>query len=108
MGEALCQKPSEKPESVIKKAKKRLKQNEVEQITGYLESKEMSVDINALISCYQNGLTFDIAKIIFEKNTTRYEQLVAKLQDPSRSGFAMFNAFLIDYNRYQREFELPI
>ena len=67
--------------------------NEVEQITGYLESKEMSVDINALISCYQNGLTFDIAKIIFEKNTTRYEQLVTKLQDPSRSGFAMFNAF---------------
>jgi len=108
LGEALCQKRSEKPESVTKKAKKRLKQNEVEQITGYLESKEMSVDINALIFCYQNGLTFDIAKIIFEKNTTRYELLAAKLQDPSRSGFAMFNAFLIDYNRYQRKSELPI
>ncbi len=106
LGEALCQKPSHKPESVIKKTKKRLKQNEVEQIAGYLESKEMSVDITALISCYQNGLTFNIVKIIFEKNITRYEQLGAMLQDQSRSGFVMFNAFLIDYKRYQREFDL--
>jgi hypothetical protein len=29
LGEALCQKPSQKPVSVIKKTKKRLKQNEV-------------------------------------------------------------------------------
>lgn len=100
LGEALCQNYSHKPVSVIKKAKKRLKQNEVEQIAGYLESKEMSVDITALISCYQNGLTFNIVKIIFEKNITRYEQLGAKLQDQSRSGFVMFNAFLIDYKRY--------
>jgi len=103
LGEALCQKPSQKPVSVIKKTKKRLKQNEVEQIAGYLESKEMSIDITALISCYQNGLTFNIAKIIFEKNITRYEQLGAKLQDQSRSGFVMFNAFLIDYKRYHQE-----
>jgi len=103
LGETLCQKPSQKPVSVIKKTKKRLKQNEVEQIAGYLESKEMSIDITALISCYQNGLTFNIAKIIFEKNITRYEQLGAKLQDQSRSGFVMFNAFLIDYKRYHQE-----
>jgi hypothetical protein len=107
LGEALCQKHSQKPVSVIKKANKRLKQNEVEQIAGYLESKEMSVDMTALISCYQNGLTFNIVKIIFEKNITRYEQLGAKLQDQSRSGFVMFNAFLIDYKRYQRKFDLP-
>jgi len=107
LGEALCQKSSLKPVSVIKKTKKRLKQNEVEQIAGYLETKEMSVDITALISCYQNGLTFNIAKNIFEKNSTRYELLVAKLQDQSRSGFVMFNAFLIDYKRYQRQFDLP-
>ena len=108
LGEALCQKSSQKPAFVIKKREKRLKKNEVEQIAGYLESKEMSVDITALISCYQNGLTFNLAKTIFEKNIVRYEQLGTKLQDPSRAGFVRFNAFLIDYKRYhQRKFDLP-
>ena len=102
LGEALCQKSSQKPASVIKKAEKRLKQNEVEQIVGYLASKAMSVDITALISCYQNALTFNIAKAVFEKNMIRYDQLVANLQDSSRIGFVRFNAFLIDYKRYQQ------
>jgi hypothetical protein len=103
LGEALCQQPSQKPKSVIEKSEKRLKQNEVEQIAAYLQNKQMSVDINTLISCYQNGLTFNIAKAIFEKNTARYDQLGAKLQQPGRSGFVRFNAFLIDYKRYQRK-----
>ncbi len=108
LGEALCQRPSQKPVSVTKKAEKRLKKNQVEQIAGYLESKAMSVDINALISCYQNGLTFNTAKTIFEKNIIRYEQLGAKLQDQSRTGFVRFNAFLIDYKRYQQmKHDLP-
>jgi len=102
LGEALCQMPSEKPASVTKKANKRLKQNEVEQIAGYLESKEMTVDIIALISCYKNGLTFNYAKSVFEKNMLRYEQLGAKLHDPSRAGFVRFNAFLMDYKRSQK------
>jgi hypothetical protein len=107
LGEALCQGPSQKPESAIKKAEKRLKKNEVEQIVGYLESREMSVDMNTLISCYQNGLTFNIAKEIFEENIVRYETLGAKLQDPKRVGFVRFNAFLIDYKRYhQKELSL--
>jgi len=102
LGEALCQKPSQKPATVIKKAEKRLKQNEVEQIAGYLQSKAMGVDITSLISCYQNGITFNIAKEIFEKNEVRYDQLGAKLQDSSRAGFVRFNAFLIDIKRYQQ------
>ena len=103
LGEAMCQQPSEKPKSVVEKSEKRLKQNEVEQITAYLENRQMSVDINSLISCCRNGLTFNIANTVFENNTKRYDKLVAKLQDPDRSGFVRFNAFVIDYKRYQRK-----
>ena len=101
LGEALCQQPSEKPKSVVEKSEKRLKQNEVEQIAAYLENRQMSVDINSLISCYQNGLTFNIATAVFENNSKRYDKLVAKLQQPDRAGFVRFNAFVIDYKRYQ-------
>jgi hypothetical protein len=102
LGEALCQQRSEKPKSVVEKSEKRLKQNEVEHIAAYLETKQMSVDMNSLISCYQNGLTFNIARAVFENNTKRYDQLVAKLNEPDRAGFVRFNAFVIDYNRYRR------
>lgn len=101
LGEALCQGASPKPASVIKKEEKRLKQNEVEQIAGYLEKSNMTVDISVLISCYRNGLTFNAAKIILESNTAKYDQLSTKLQDSSREGFVRFNAFLMDYGRYQ-------
>jgi hypothetical protein len=101
LGEALSQQPSEKPKSVVEKSEKRLKQNEIEQIAAYLQNQQMSIDINSLISCYQNGLTFNIAKAVFENNTKRYDQLVAKLQQPDRAGFVRFNAFVIDYKRYQ-------
>jgi hypothetical protein len=62
----------------------------------------MSVDINALIACYCDGLTFSIAKAICEANTARYDQLSAKLDDPGRVGFVRFNAFLIDFKRYHQ------
>lgn len=101
LGEALCQQSSAKPKSVVEKSEKRLKQNEIEQIAAYLENQQMSVDINSLICCYQCGLTFNIAKAVFENNTKRYDQLVAKLQQPDRAGFVRFNAFVIDYKRYQ-------
>lgn len=98
--EALCQEPSKKPKYVIEKAKNRLKQNAVEQIAGYLEEKGMNVDMNTLISYYHSGLTVSIAKGVFEKNGTKYEKLVAKLQDSKRAGFVRFNAFLIDCRKY--------
>lgn len=101
LGEALCQQPSAKPKSVVEKSEKRLKQNELEQIAAYLENRQMSVDINSLISCYQNGLTFNIAKAVFESNIKRYDKLAGKLQQPDRAGFVRFNAFVIDYKRYQ-------
>jgi hypothetical protein len=103
LGEALCQQPSQKPKSVIKKSQKRLKQNEVEQIAAYLQNRQMSVDINSLICCYQSGLTFNIAKTVFENNTKRYDQLGARLLQPERAGFVRFNAFVIDYQRYQQK-----
>ncbi len=103
LGEALCQQPSQKPKSVVKKSQKRLKQNEVEQIAAYLQNQQMSVDINSLICCYQSGLTFNIAKTVFENNTKRYDQLGARLLQPERAGFVRFNAFVIDYQRYQQK-----
>ncbi len=102
LGEALCQQASIVPESSIKKTEKRLKQNEVEQIAGYLQTNAMSVDMNALIGCYRDGLTYSIAKAIFEANTARYDQLGAKVDDPDRVGFVRFNAFLIDFKRYHQ------
>jgi hypothetical protein len=101
LGEALCQQPSEKPQCVVEKSEKRLKQNEVEQMAAYLEARQMSVDMKSLIGCYRNGLTFKVAKAVVENNTKRYDQLVAKLQQPDRAGFVRFNAFVIDYRRYQ-------
>jgi hypothetical protein len=102
LGEALCQQPSEKPKSVAEKSEKRLKQNEVEQIAAYLQARQMSVDMKSLIACYRKGLTFNIAKAVFENNTKRYDRLVAKLHEPDRAGFVRFNAFAIDYYRYRR------
>jgi len=106
LGEALCQRPSIKPESVIKKMETRLKQNEIEQIATYLESKEMSVDMAALIACYQSGLTFNIAQSVVQENITRYDQLKSKLQDPIRAGFVRFNAFLMDYARINQSYAI--
>ena len=102
LGEAVCQEPSQKPRSVTEKAEERLKKNEVEQICGYLQDKQMSVDMKSLISCYQGGFTFSIAKAIFEANMDRYQQLAAKLQDPNRAGFVRFNAFMIDVERHRQ------
>jgi hypothetical protein len=102
LGEALRQKPSEKPKSVVERSEKRLKKNEVEQIAAYLEKRQMSVDMKSLIACYRNGLSFNIAKAVFEANTKRYDRLMAKLNEPDRAGFVRFNAFIIDYDRYRQ------
>ncbi|MCP3965821.1 MAG: integrase [Lentisphaerae bacterium] len=107
LGEAICQMPSQKPLSVLKKAECRLKKNEVEQIARYLENNQMSVDMKALIAGFQDGLTLRIAKTIFEKNKDRYIQLGANLQNQSQIGFVMFNAFLIDFKRYRQKKCLP-
>jgi hypothetical protein len=107
LGEAVCQQPCQKPISVTQKEKQRLKKNEVEQICTYLQDQQMSVDMKSLISCYKSGLTFRIAKTVFEANRDRYQLLVDKLQDPDRAGFVRFNAFMIDIKRYrQRQTDL--
>ena len=99
-GEALPQGPSKEPKSVRKKIEKQLKQNEVEQIAEFLKSQDMLVDMKKLISCFQNGLTFSIAKTIFAKNISRYDQLKKQIKDPKSVNFVRFNAFLIDFDRY--------
>ena len=97
LGEALAQKAPEKPKTI------KLPPNEVEQISEFLENNGMLVDRPALIDRYRNGLSLAVAKDIYDANKSRYEKYALKLdQSKKRAGVALFNAFLIDSQRYQR------
>ncbi len=100
LAEALAQKAPQKPK---KSSQPKLPANEVEQIAEFLENKGMLVERVALIDRYRNGLTLAVATDIYDSNKSRYENYVLKLdQSKQRSGVALFNAFLIDCQRYQR------
>jgi hypothetical protein len=100
LAEALAQKAPDKPKT---SSGPRLPPNEVEQISEFLENNGMLVDRVALIDKHRNGLTLEIAKDIYDGNKTRYQNYALKLdQSKQRSGIALFNAFLIDCQRYQR------
>jgi hypothetical protein len=100
LAEALPLKAPQKPK---KSSQPKLPANEVEQIAEFLQNKGMLVDPVALIDRYRNGLTLTVAKDIFDSNKSRYEKYALKLnQSKQRLGLALFNAFLIDCQRYQR------
>ncbi|KPA11397.1 integrase [Candidatus Magnetomorum sp. HK-1] len=101
IGEAVSQKRSKKPDSVVKKEAERLEKNEIELISDYLARKNMCVDMKPLIAYYKRGLTLNIAKTIFEKNMERYDEVIINLKDMTKIGFVRFNAFLMDCKRYQ-------
>jgi hypothetical protein len=104
LGEALCQGPSEKPIFVEKNTTKPLKANEVEQIAAFLEDKGMTVNTAALVARYRKGLSLKTAKHLYHTNKTRYDQYTLRLQNlPEKVGIALFNAFLVDCQRYQRQ-----
>lgn len=101
LGEAIGQKPFEKPQ---KSSAPQLKQNEVELIRRFLEEKAMLVDTVALIERHRQGLSLSVAKAIYEQNRQRYEHYLKKLRQPPRiAGTALFNAFMLDCIRYQRK-----
>jgi ABC-type lipoprotein release transport system permease subunit len=100
LAEALAQKAPQKPK---RSSQPKLPANEVEQIAEFLQNKGMLVDPVALIDKYRNGLTLAVATDIYDNNKSRYENYALKLdQSKQRLGLALFNAFLIDCQRYQR------
>jgi hypothetical protein len=96
----LAQKAPQKPK---RSSQPKLPANEVEQIAEFLQNKGMLVDPVALIDRYRNGLTLAVATDIYDNNKSRYVNYALKLdQSKQRLGLALFNAFLIDCQRYQR------
>ena len=104
LGEALCQGPSKKPELKANEALKRLETSEVEQIGAFLEERGMAVNIASLIARHRQGLTLAMAKEICQKNQDRYDAYGVRLkQAPEKLAVALFNAFLMDYDRQGRK-----
>ena len=100
LAEALAQKAPQKPK---RSSEPKLPANEVEQIAEFLKNKGMLVDRPALIDRYHNGVSLAVATEIYDNNKSRYENFALKLdQSKQRSGVALFNAFLVDCQRYQR------
>jgi hypothetical protein len=103
IGEALCQKPYEKPRFVEEKMASAVAANEVERIAEFLKSKAMAVNTVDLIARHRKGLTLALAKQLYESNKGRYDSYAIKLQHSAgKVAVAVFNAFLSDCERYQR------
>ena len=99
LADALCQGPSKKPK--FNQNKDRIKLSEIDRIIFFLQEKNMSVHIKTLIKCYRQGLTFKMAKQIYDKNRRKYHQY-NRLPE-SKKQMARFNAFIMDCQRYQRK-----
>jgi hypothetical protein len=99
LGEALSQKPYEKPvKSTCQPAP-----SEMELTIAFLEQNDMVVSRPALIDIHHKGLTLAMAKDIYKINQNRYASYMKKIRQPEkRKGEALFNAFLLDCQNYQR------
>jgi hypothetical protein len=98
LGEAIPQKPFEKPSG---KVLLELKENEVELICRFLEENRMLVERSSLIERHRQGLTLPLAHTIFERNKPRYDAYLRKLRQPPQiTGAALFNAFMLDCAKY--------
>lgn len=100
MGEAMCQKNYE-PQ--VTSCGVSTEKNEVEQLSFFLEQREMHIDQIRLIKAHEKGLTLEIAKQIYAQHQERYTNVSKIIEQPSKTvGQALFNAFLVDYERHQR------
>jgi hypothetical protein len=99
LADALCQGPSEKPK--FNQNKDQIKSSQIDRIIFFLQEKNMSVQIKTLIKCYRKGLTFTMAKQIYDQNRSKYQQY-NRLPE-SKKEIARFNAFIMDCQRYQRQ-----
>jgi hypothetical protein len=100
IGEAVCQK---RYDVSVLLEKSVIQKNEIELISEYLEQQGMLVDPTALINANQKGLTIDMTKTIYQRHQKRYENYSKKINHSGAAiGKALFNAFLVDYDRHQR------
>jgi len=100
IGEAVCQKKYDVSASPKKSV---IRKNEVELISEFLEKQGMLVDPKALINANLKGLTLNITKQIYQRHQERYENYSKKVNHSNAAiGKALFNAFLVDYDQYQR------
>lgn len=100
LGEAVGQKKYKAPASPAKPA---ITKNEVEQIADFLEQKNILIDHGALVNARKKGLTLDMAKVIYHRHHERYERYAETINHTDATiGKALFNAFLVDYERHQQ------
>jgi hypothetical protein len=106
LGEALAQKPFEKPVKSSTEAGQP-EVNELDQIIAFLEENSMVVDRPSLIEIYQKGLSPGVAKEIYRHNQKRYTTYVKKMRQPENiKGAALFNAFILDCQNHQRRIHM--
>ena len=100
IGEAVCQK---KYDISALSENEVIPKNEIELISDFLEQQGMLVDPTALINANQKGLTIDMTKTIYQRHQERYENYAKRINHTGAAiGKALFNAFLVDYDRHQR------
>jgi hypothetical protein len=64
----------------------------------------MLVDRLWLIEKHRRGLSLAMAKMVYERNKERYDGYLSKLNQPVEiTGAALFNAFMLDCEKYQRK-----
>ena len=101
LGEALAQKPFEKP---VKSLTVQIEENELDKIIAFLKQNSMVIDRLALIETCQKGFSLTMAKKIFQHNQERYTTYRKKMRQPeNRKGSALFNAFILDCQNYLRK-----
>jgi hypothetical protein len=101
LGEAIPQKPYEKPTGGHAP---RLKENEVESISRFLTENGMSADPIWLIEAHRQGLSLAMAKTVYDQNRERYEGFSRKLRQPvGIIAAALFNAFMLDCEKHLRK-----
>jgi hypothetical protein len=104
LGEALAQKPFEKP---VKQSDCEPEPSELELMTSFLEQHGLTVGRPELIEYYHNGLTLVMTKKVFQLNQNRYSAYMKKIRQPEkRKGEALFNAFLLDCQNHLRRIHI--
>lgn len=99
LGEALARQPFDKPKPLAV----HIEPDELSMIMNFLEPHGMIIDRPTLIDVYHKGVTLAQAERIFNYNEARYIAYAKKMRQPEdRKGMALFNAFILDCQKYLR------
>jgi hypothetical protein len=94
LGEALARKPFEKSPAPCTA---QMTPDELDRIILLLTEHGMVVDRPVLIEAYHRGITLSQATQVLHQNQARYAAYLGKMKQPaSRTGTALFNAFILD------------